>query len=165
MAAVTSRFAKVRALLVVFAVTFGGFIFHEPTTVEAYVAQSPTRCDGTPKYWCHYIVYDVSPPNYTTLTRYYQGSRGCTATCPTQRWRLDNSLDYRWDGSAWQISYQSPTPGQWFTNPSFDGYKTMGGQHTMYGSGLVAMLNGYQDYTMSQGTSNWWGNWTYHYLT
>lgn len=132
-----------------------------PTSVGAYTVAENPQCPS--KYTCHYIIYDVSPPTYTTLGRYYQGSRGCNAgSCGAQRWQLYYANDYYWNGSSWVFSYAAGESG-WYTNGTFDGYHLAGGTNAMNGGGLVQMQN--QFYECTTSCYYWVDSNTNHYLT
>lgn len=136
-------------------------VLGESAPVGAYTVAENPQCPS--KYTCHYIIYDVSPPTYTTLGRYYQGSRGCNGgSCGAQRWQLAYANDFYWDGSSWQFS-AGYGPSGWYYNDTFDGYKIIGGTNAMNGGGLVDMQNQFYECT---STCYYWSDvTTHHYLT
>ena len=124
----------------------------------ASATTSPTQCDGNspPKYSCAYITYSIYSSGgqnyYRVDVRYFKGAIDGGA----QRWQIEYYNDYRWNGSAWVLSYGSGSTG-WWTNYSMPGfYSSLGPPNAQTGGALSQVKFRYFEVTPQYPSGYYW---------
>ncbi len=92
------------------------------------------------KYACAYITYTIyssSGQNYYRVdVRYFKGATDGGA----QQWQIQYYNDYRWNGSAWVLSYGSGSTG-WWTNSYMPGSYSSVGPPNAQTVGAMSQVN------------------------